>query len=557
MKGRAVFMPAAYSLLLAYAVAAVWLLARSAVPNLDLKLLVIQYLFVLPAAVLILRADRAASPPAFRAGGPAVICLVAVSTGLAILTAYSIKTRSLTGDESAYRFQARILASGHLGAEAPPLFGADTAAYRNAYHFNHHIIHGNKWFGKYPLGWPVLLSAGTAAGADWLVNPMLALVLLFLTYRIGRIVFDETVARLGVAILALSAFFLDQGSSFLSHVSCGVFIAAAFWLLLVWRSQASKSALALMLVCVACAFSIRPFTTACVTPVFAFGALAPLKNGRGKLLWIVVWAALTAVLFAGILLGMNRIMTGGYRLSPYALYRGTELPPEINLNPLTILANIPFLTRWSMQTTFLYGFLFVLPLACFWVWRERGAKVEARMLAALFLMLLFGYMVQTEPSYSFFGERYYFEGYFAVALLGGAGWMRLLRDWRPAPRQVTLCAALLFGMAMLHIGLFYRQYLNRWTDALAISRLIERLPLAEGVVFLPSPQSHEVNYNDADWRRAKRFYVPDPGEALRAGMVRALGKDAWAVVRYDAGTRQASAEVFQASGGTELPPVKQ
>jgi hypothetical protein len=125
------------------------------------------------------------------------------------------------GDESAYLFEARCLLTGHLSAAQP------SAVSREAMKFAHHLFVDGRWLGKYPPGWPILLSLAAWMHVEWLLNPLLGLVLLAITYEIGRRTWGQTVGRLATLIWASSAFMLLNCLGFMSHVLCALLIAFA------------------------------------------------------------------------------------------------------------------------------------------------------------------------------------------------------------------------------------------------------------------------------------------------------------------------------------------
>jgi 4-amino-4-deoxy-L-arabinose transferase-like glycosyltransferase len=71
-------------------------------------------------------------------------------------------------------------------------------------------------FGKYPLGWPAMLALGIALGARSLVNPLLAGLGVWLTYRLGKRTLGETVGLLAAGLTLTSPFFLLNSGSLLS-----------------------------------------------------------------------------------------------------------------------------------------------------------------------------------------------------------------------------------------------------------------------------------------------------------------------------------------------------
>ena len=116
-----------------------------------------------------------------------------------------------TQDEIAYLFQARTLAAGHLSLSAPPegLIGAFQTVFL--------LEDGGRWYGKYPFGWPLVLAPFAALGIEWLANPLLNALALWLLFRLLERHVPAGWALAGAALLAGSPFFVWMGASFLTH----------------------------------------------------------------------------------------------------------------------------------------------------------------------------------------------------------------------------------------------------------------------------------------------------------------------------------------------------
>ena len=510
-------------------------------PHLQLGLLALEHALWLPAVVLALAAGPRGPEGRFCLPRAPLFALAAVFLAAAIVVTGSLKRPANAGDESAYRFQARILATGRLAADAPPRTATDETAYRKEFAFHHHVIHDGKWFGKYPLGWPLLLSGGVLAGADWLVNPLLAVLLMALSYRIAVLVFGEAEGRLSVLLLIASPIFFDQGASYLSHVSCAVFVAASFLQLLAWRRTGGLRRLWLTFALLGCAFLVRPYSAVCLAPVFIVGAACGLQGRRAQPMAVLLAATAAGIACAVAYALQNLAFTGDALLSPYALYRGRAVPAEVTFDVLKIARALPVLTRRSLQATLFYAAAGALPGAVYALVRERQRKMEAALLAALFVLLVLGYTLQTETSDSPFGERYYFAGFWALLILAARGWIQLLHRLRPARLRLAAVASLVLAVQCVHTGR-YAQLLAQRT---AEGRLFTAAALSvtgRGVVFIERPIGRQRNYNEAAWPAAERFYMEDPGEARRAAVAAALGKDRWTVVRYGPGRRSVVAE---------------
>ena len=131
-------------------------------------------------------------------------------------------------DEVAYLFQAKTMALGRLTVPSPDRPGSFWMPFV--------LDHNGVRFGKYPPGWPAILSAGVLVRAAWLVNPLLAAVSLYLVYRLGRTLYGERTGLLAAALGLLSPLFLVLSGSYLSHVVCFVWLLL-FSLWFVWTAQ--------------------------------------------------------------------------------------------------------------------------------------------------------------------------------------------------------------------------------------------------------------------------------------------------------------------------------
>src|SRR5512146_3111683 len=125
-------------------------------------------------------------------------------------------------DEMAYVWQAQILAQGHhLTLPSPPSKESFLVPFVVDYH--------GQRFGKYPLGWPAMLAIGIALGARSWVNPLLAGLGVWLTYRLGKQTMGERVGLLAAALTVTSPFVMVNSGSLLSP-PLGLVLAAGFTL---------------------------------------------------------------------------------------------------------------------------------------------------------------------------------------------------------------------------------------------------------------------------------------------------------------------------------------
>jgi hypothetical protein len=175
------------------------------------------------AATLMLDGWRrlAGEPPALRFV-LGVAALFGVLAMLMCLIAFSANPRNVDG--FAQLFQARIFLAGRLWAPPPP---ADAIANFTTLHM---IVGPARWFSQYPPGQSVVLAAGLALGAWWVLNPLFAAGLVVATHRVARWCAGEATARLSIVLLCISPFVVAVSGSEMSHLpaaALGMLAAAA------------------------------------------------------------------------------------------------------------------------------------------------------------------------------------------------------------------------------------------------------------------------------------------------------------------------------------------
>jgi hypothetical protein len=154
------------------------------------------------------------SPPRFLAWSAALLALLAV---LMCLGVFAGNPRNVDG--FAQLFQARIFLAGRLWMPPPP----ELASFGTL----QMILGPDRWYAQYPPGQALLLAAGLAAGAWWVVNPLLAALLVGATYRVARWCGDGSSARLTPLLACVSPFVVAMAGSEMSHLAAATLGMAA------------------------------------------------------------------------------------------------------------------------------------------------------------------------------------------------------------------------------------------------------------------------------------------------------------------------------------------
>ncbi|MBN1537557.1 MAG: glycosyltransferase family 39 protein [Anaerolineales bacterium] len=362
---------------------------------------------------------------------------------LAVLAGYFVATRIFEQmahleDEMAYVWQAQAIAKGHLTLPSPP--------YPKSFLTPFVVDYNGQRFGKYPPGWPAMLALGVIFNARALVNPLLAGLCVWLTYRLGKRLFSPVVGLLAAVFTLTSPFFLINSGSLLSH-PFGLFLCLVFvlgWLdswypedsgstLPSWRGwlplAASAIALGLLIL-------TRPLTAMGVSfPIIFHGSYIFIRGDR-KTRWRLSIFCLVVLTLAGLLFVWQAAVTGDPLLNPYTLWweydkvgfgegfgraEGGHSLRQARIN-----------TKFSLKVGYsdLFGWFraswIFLPFGMLALLFKRHWK--ALMVAFIFPSLVLMYVFYWIGS-NLYGPRYYFEGLPSLTILSAAG-IAWLAGWQ-------------------------------------------------------------------------------------------------------------------------------
>ncbi len=362
-------------------------------------------------------------------------------------------------DEIAYVWQARVIAeNASISLPSPPEPQSFLVPFV--------VDYEGRRFGKYPLGWPMVLAFGVRFGLrDW-VNPLLAGLAVWLTYRLGEKLLGPRLALLSIVLLLTSPFFWLNAASLLSHV-WGMVLTLVF--ALGWLSanvhefsrmdtkgdEGTRKATplpprgreSLPLVTAAVALGVlalsRPFSAVAVALPFAFHGLYLFFRGDGRTRRRLLGFAFLAVTIASLHFVWQYALTGDFFRNPYTLwweYDKVGFGPGHGVLPGGHTLHQAWLnTRFSLRAgaSDLFGWgrlswLFLLP----GMWKLRR-KAGAWLITGVFFSLLVLYLAYWVGSW-LFGPRYYFEGLPALVILSAAGieqvsggWLRFWKGKQP------------------------------------------------------------------------------------------------------------------------------
>ncbi|MCJ7621999.1 MAG: glycosyltransferase family 39 protein [Anaerolineaceae bacterium] len=286
-------------------------------------------------------------------------------------------------------------------------------------------------FGKYPPGWPVVLSFGIRLGMRHLVNPLLSGFTVWLTYLLVKKVTDEKTGLLSAALITTSPFFLMNSGSLLAHpwalLLSIIFIHA--WLDTFDSQRADVPKWVCVLVAGAALGLLvltRPLTAFGLCLPFVVHGLIILLRGTSLDRKNVLLIGVITICISGLYLVWQFALTGDLFKNPYILYWPYDkigFGPGFGLNKGGhSLRHAYTNTKFSLQvgTSDLFGWPRIS-----WIFLPFGIIALRKNWRGLMISSVFVSMVISYGAYWIgswlLGPRYYYEGLFSLILLTAAG----------------------------------------------------------------------------------------------------------------------------------------
>jgi 4-amino-4-deoxy-L-arabinose transferase-like glycosyltransferase len=352
---------------------------------------------------------------------------------LAVVAAYLVADRIFERlphleDEWAYIWQAQVAAQGQLSIPSPEHPQSILVPFV--------VDYNGLRFGKYPPAWPVVLAFGERFNARAWINPLLAGLGIWLTYRLGQKVFNSRIGLLAAFLTLASPFFLINSGTLLSHPLSYV-LSAVF--ALAWmdtffsRSEESHSPLIPKWITISTAglalgllALTRPLTGIGVAlPFFIHGVVILLRGRRADKVRVVGIGSITLGV-ALLLFAWQHAVTGNPFLNPYTLWWNYD---RLGFGPGIGTAasghslrhawdNVKLSLNAGWRDLFGWGSIswLFLPFGIWAALRNRAAWLAGSVywsLAAVYMLYWVGSWV--------YGPRYYYEGFYSITLLSAAG----------------------------------------------------------------------------------------------------------------------------------------
>jgi len=462
--------------------------------------------------------------------GRTLLWAVAIlNLGLMFSTEFAVlKDYPNSGDEYAYLVSAQLFARGKLSVPSPSLPRFFDVV---------HVVNDGKFYGKYPPGWPLILSLGVLLGIPWAVNPLLGTAVLFAVRAFARRHGSTVIANIAVLSLLGNPFLIFTSASYFSHTSCLLFAVLAMHGLLICAEERFSAAACLgMGFCAGLVFLIRPFSAVLLFAAPAIFLLYRLArqpdrraSGRKLLLALLPFLLCLAVFFA-----YNRAQTGQALLQPFQKYAPWDAPswPKDGQD-WRIRAETHLLFRtWDLARWLPLSPLLVIFACC--VQPFRGNPTY-RVLIAAFISTFVGFFFYWGDGIIQYGPRYLFETLGFLVVLTGA----VVEGFR---ERGLLAMA---GLLILNFSTYVeasREVSVQIEEKRNVFKLARELQLSDAIVFLRtgsgSAPAWDCSRNGIDFTDPVLF-VQDLG-AENPNLLAEYPARRGYVYQYDAERRQGS-----------------
>jgi len=318
-----------------------------------------------------------------------------------------------------------------------------------AFFDNQFIVNNGRWFGLYFLGHSAVLALALKVGLMAWVGAIEAALILLLGVGISRRVFNERVAILMGAFLALSPFFIFVSATHLSQPTSALFLMLFIYGAL--RIEESPRAARWWLVAAAalvCSVFTRPQTGVLLSLPFVARITWLLVKGALRPGWVAPVAALIILAGGAVgFLGVNHALTGSIFRTGYQAYMAQGHKWLFPFGPFSTVREI------SQNLAQLNFWLLGWPLSLAFVpFFERTPK--AWTLAAVPVIALLWYGLVAVPTVAAVGPVYYAETIVPLLILTASGLERAITFLRThmgdaLPTRAVIAAPLAGSLACL------------------------------------------------------------------------------------------------------------
>lgn len=383
---------------------------------------------------------------------PIVFVLIFIILGL--ISYLSFKNFPYSMDEYNYLYQAKIFSHGKLFIDNVP---ENLRPFKEVYM----VLKDNKLFSKYPPGFPLILTIGVLLNIPGLINPLIAVIALIIFYLFIKTFLGSNYGLLAVITVSTTPYFLGYSASYYSQPTALLLTVLIFLMLRKYELTSKENYLYLLGLASGFLFMTRPLDSFCaIVPAFVY-LLYILYNKEN--LKIIGYPVITFGIVSALFLTYNYFLVGKITIAPYPVFENEFRIIDPNAdnfiqNVFSItrgyinngIENIPtlFYRYFLIHTGVFIPFFAIFGLFFFkskWKW----------ILVFNFLMLVIFYNFVGGLGWPQYGARYYYSGFFSLALLSTVFLKEIIEKFKSKNYTVylltfVLCIHFLFSINLIN-----------------------------------------------------------------------------------------------------------
>jgi hypothetical protein len=422
-----------------------------------------------------------------------ILFILTIFTGVTVwVGAVALDQFPNSADEYAYLFQAEDMSQGKFWSAAHEL--------PEFFEFHHLLQKDGKWIGRFPPGYPLVLSVGYILHLPpFLINVVLGLLFLFFFYRFAKEVYNERIAMWALIIMAFTGFFIFNAASFFSHVMSGLFSLLCVWML--YRYFGTQRIMAGFLAGLFLGMVVITRYYTAMLVIFPFVVYTVYKL-RAKSLGLFAWMTAGGILPIAFLLWYNFSTTGdpfklvtqwGFDDEALGFVRGHT--PGKGLK-FTLKRLVMFIHWCSPQLLLLYMFYIIQKV------RKLKDAVDHPE-DYLFIVLIVGYFFYYHSGGNQYGPRFYFE---ALPFLVVFVVVRVFNSGAKFPLALLISAIIFQWVKIPFISAHENAVVMERQDVYA---QVEKQGIVNAIIFIASDASVLRPMPPEDLNRNDKLYQND------------------------------------------------
>jgi hypothetical protein len=426
-----------------------------------------------------------------------------------------------SSDEYVYLYQAETLSQGRLWEK--------THSIATFFEFNHLAFKNDLSVGRFPPGWPLVLSIAFLLGiSPTLINPLLAALTLVVFFKFAQKLYGNRVALWSMLMLAFTSFYLFNSASYFSHTLC--LLAAVLFVYFIHLFLGTKKAhyglfagfvLGIILM-------TRYYTAFLIAIPFVVSLLFQHKFRTFIIMFL--WIGVGLLPCFVFLLWYNYSITGN-AVIPVTVW-------AYNDEGLGFVKGHTFFKAIGHVMRRVIMFIYwcgpgLLVLYAIFLWKKIKDGV-ARLVAPedyFFLVLLIGYLLYYEIGGNQYGPRFYYEGLpFLIVFV-------VYRMFQHQQLWVKCLFYAGFIIAVIKIPFIALHEHKIVVERRDVYTLVEKQEIKNALIFIASPTGvirpmpiGDLTRNDRQYQNDV-LYVRDLGESNMALMNYYQGRNFYKYIR--------------------------